>query len=166
MGDISLLETKTHWADESLEFWWFTSEVLSNECDFVDSSLPTFSFSLTGSDDLEHFSLSHGLNFLNGYGPFAGLFFTFLLDHVGKDFGVLLLLSIHEIGRDGTFLNIFDSAFGIFFFVLLDGFFHLNFLFESFLVEYFGFESSKSLCLFGDHFCFSSLFLSALLYCI
>jgi hypothetical protein len=86
-----------------------------------------------------------------------------LFDHIGKDFGIFLLLSVHEISRDSTFLNVLDSAFGVFLFVLFDGFFHLNLLFESFFVEDFGFESSESLSFFGDDFSFSGIFLSTFL---
>ena len=166
MGYVGLFKTKAHWADESLVFWWFTSKVFSYESDFVDSSLPAFSLSLTRSNNLKHFSLSHRLNFLNRHGPLTGLLFSLLLDHVGKDFWVLLLLSVHEIGRYSTLLYIFNSALGVLFFMLLDGFFHLDFLLESFLVEDFGFESSQGLCLFGDDFCLSGIFLSTLLFSI
>lgn len=163
MSYIGFLETQTHWTDESFEFWWFTGEVLAYESNFVDSSFPTFSLSFTGPDDLEHFGLGHWLNFLNRDSPLAGLFFTFLFDHVGEYFGVFLLLPVHEISWDGSFLNVFDSAFGVFLFVLLDGFLHLNFLFESFFVEYFGFEASECLGFLGDYFSFSGIFLSTFL---
>lgn len=166
MGDVGLLKTQAHGTDKSFEFWGFTGKVFAHKCDFVDSSLPTFSLSFTRPDNLEHFCLSHGFNFFNGYGPLTGLFFTFLFDHIGENFGVFLLFSIHEIGRYGSFLYVFDSTFGIFLFMFLDGFFHLNFLFESFLVEYFGFESSESLCFFRDDFSFSSIFLSTFLFSI
>ena len=166
MGNVGLFETKTHGTNESLEFWWFTGEVLAHECDFVDSSLPAFSLSLTWPDNFEHFGFCHGLYFLNWYGPFTCLFFTFLLDHVCKNFGVFLLFSVHEICRYGSFFNVLNSAFGIFLFVFLDGFFHLNLLFESFLVEYFGLESSEGLCFFGDDFSLSGVFLSAFLFSV
>ena len=166
MGYVGLFKAQTHWADESLVFWWFACEVFSYEGDFVDSSLPAFSLSFTRSNNLKHFSLSHGLNLLNGHSPLSGFFFSLLLDHVGEDFGVLLLLSVHEIGRYGSFLYIFNSALGVLFLMLLDGFFHLDFLLESLLVEDFGFESSQGLCLFGDDFCLSGIFLSTLLFSI
>lgn len=163
MSYVCLLETQTHWSDESFVFWWLSCEVLSYEGDFVDSSLPTFSFPLSWPDDFEHFSFGHWLNFLNRDWPLAGLFFSLLLDHIGKNFRVLLLFSIHEIGRYGSFLNILNSGLGVLFFMLFDGFFHLNFLFKSFLVKYLGLESSQCLCFFGDDFSLSGLFLTTFL---
>jgi hypothetical protein len=163
MSDVRLLETQTHWSDESFVFWRLSCEVLSYESDFIDSSLPAFSFSFSGPDDLEHFSFGHWLNFFNRDRPLSGFFFSLLLDHIGENFGVLLLFSIHEIGRYGSFLNILDSGLGVLFFMLLDGFFHLDFLFKSFLVKYLGLESSQCLCFFGDDFSLSGLFLTTFL---
>ncbi len=163
MSHVGVLETQTHWADETFVFWWLSGEVLANEGDFVDSSLPALSLSLSWSDNFEHFSFGHGLDLLNGYWPFACLFFSLLLDHIGQNFGVLLLFSIHEIGGDGSFLYILDSGLWVLLFVLLDSFFHLYFLFESFLVKDLGLQSSKGLGLFRYDLCLSCLFLTTFL---
>ncbi len=139
MSDICFLKTKTHWSYKSFIFWWFTSKVLTHKCNFINSSFPTFSLSFTWSDNFKHFSLSHRFYFLYGYGPFTCFLFSFLLNHVGENFRIFLLLSVHKISRYSTFLYIFDSAFRIFLLMLFDSFFHLNFLFESFFVKYFSF---------------------------
>ncbi len=166
MSNIGLLETQTHGTDESLEFWRFTGKVLAHKCNFVDSSLPAFSLSFSRPDHFKHFGLGHGLYFLNWYGPFTGFFLTLLLNHIGEYFRVFLLLPVHQICGYGAFFNILNSAFGIFLFVFLDGFFHLNLLLKSFLVEYFGLESSKSLRLFGNDFSLSGVFLSTFLFSV
>ncbi len=163
MSHVCVLESQTHWTDETFVFWWFTGEVLTDEGDFVDSSLPTFSLSLTWSDDLEHFGFSHGLDLFNRYWPFACLFFTFLLDHVGEDFTIFLLFSIHQISRHGAFFYILNSRLWVFLFMLLDSFFHLNFLFKSFFVKDLGFKSSKGLCFFRYDLCLSCFFLTTFL---
>jgi hypothetical protein len=132
---ICISKTKTHRSNKSFIFWWLSSKVLSYESDFVDSSLPTFSLSFTRSNDFEHFCFCHRLHLLNRYCPFAGFLLSFLLYHVCQNFGIFLLLSIHEISRHSAFLDILRFAFGIFLLVLFDSFFHLNLLFESFLVK-------------------------------
>ena len=123
-------------------FWGFTGEIFAYKANFVDSSLPAFAFSFTRSNNFEHFCLGHWLDFFDRDIPFASLFFTFLFDHVGQDFRVLLLLSVHQIGGDSAILDGFCFTLGILFLVSLDGLLHLYFLLESLFVKDLGLDAA------------------------
>jgi len=142
MSNICIFKSKSHRSDKSLMFWRLSGKILSHKANFVDSSFPTFSLSFSRSDNLKHFSLSHWLYFFNRYIPFSCFLFAFLFHHVSQDFWVSLLLSVHKIGWDCALFDILNSAFCILLFVLFDSLFHLYFLFESFLIEYFSFDAS------------------------
>ena len=166
MSDIGFLESKTHWSNESLVFWRFTSEILSHKTHFVDSSLPAFSLSFSWTNNFEHFCLSHWLYFFDWHIPFSCFLFALLFHHIRQDFWVLLLFSIHQICRDSTIFNGLGLAFGIFLFVGLYGLLHLYFLLESFFVKDLGFDTAKCLGFLGNHFSFTSFFLPSFLFCI
>ncbi len=157
MRHICVSESEPHGSDESFVFWWFSGEVFAHESYFINSSFPALSLSLSRSNDFEHLGLCHWIDFLDRDWPFSCFFFSFLLDHIGQHLWVSLLLSIHQIGRHGSLLNVFNSALCIFLFVLFDRLFHLYFLLESLLIEDLGLESSQSLCLFGDDFSLPSI---------
>lgn len=166
MGHVCLLESETHRSDKSFMLWRFSSEVLSDKADLIDSSFPAFFLSFSWADHIEHLSFSHRFYFFNRDRPLTSFFFSFLFDHIGQYLWILLLFPIHKISRDGSLLDLVISAFSIFLFVLFDGFFHLYFLFKPFFIEQFSFNTFEGLCFFGDNFWFSSLFLSSLLFCI
>ena len=138
MGYICILKSKTHRSDESLVLWRLTSKILTHETYFVDPPLPTFLLSLTRTNNFKHLGLSHWLYLFDGYRPFPSFFFSFLFHHIGQHLRIPLLFSIHKICRYCTFLNIFNSAFGIFLFMLFDSFFHLYFLFKPLFVKQLG----------------------------
>ena len=144
----------------------FPSEILAYKTNFVDPSLPTFSLSFSWPNYFKHFSLSHRLDFFDWDIPFSSFFLSFLLDHVGEDFWIFLLLSIHEISWNCTILNWLFRCLCIFLLMGFDSFFHLNFLSEALLVKNFSLDSSESLGFFGDDFGFPSLFLPSLLFCV
>jgi hypothetical protein len=77
-----------------------------------------------------------------------------------------LLLTIHEIGWDCAFLDVFHSALGVLLFVLFDGLLHLDLLFEPLLVEEFGLETLEGLGLLGDGLRLTGFLLTAFLLCI
>lgn len=166
MSDVSVSESKTHGSDEAFVFWWFTGEVLSHEADLVDSALPAFPLSLSRTDDLEHLGLGHWFHFLHWNRPLASFFLTFLLDHIGEDFGVALLFSVHEVSRDCSFLDVFHSALGVFFFVFFDGFLHLYLLLEAFLIEEFGLDALEGLCLLGNDLGLTGFLLAPFFFCV
>lgn len=163
MGHVGLFEPQTHRTNKSFVFWGLSCEVLSHKADFVDSSLPAFSFSLSRSDDLKHLGLSHRFNFFDRHRPFASFFLSLLFDHVSQHFRVPLLVPIHQIGRHCSILNVLNATFRIFLLMLFYRLFHLYLLFEPFLVEKFSFNTFQGLCLLGNDLCFSGLFLSSLL---
>lgn len=163
MSDVGIFESETHGSNEAFMFWWFTSKVLSNKADLVNSTLPTFALSLSRTNDLKHLGFSHRLDLLHRHRPLACLLFTLLLDHIGEDFGVALLFSVHEISRDCSFLNILHSALGVLFLVLLDGFLHLDLLLEAFLIEELGLDALEGLCLLGNDLGLTGFFLATLL---
>jgi len=144
-------------------FWGFSSEVLSNESNFIYSSFPTFSLSFTRTNNLKHFSFGHWLYFFKRYAPFSGFLLSFLFYHICQYFRIFLLLSVHKISRHCAFLHILNSTFCIFLLMLFDSFFHLNFFFESRFIKEFCFKSSQSLCFFRYNFSFSCLLFSSLL---
>lgn len=166
MSNVSLFKPQSHWSNKSLMFWWFSCEILANKTNLINSSFPAFSFSLSWTDNFKHFSFSHRLDFFNRNIPFSSFFFSFLLDHIGQHFWVFLLLSIHQICWNCTILYWLSFRFGIFLFMSLNSFFHLNFLFKSFFIEYFGLDASQCLCFFRYNFSSTSLFLSAFFLCI
>ena len=164
MSNICVFETKTHRSNKSFVFRRLSGKVFSHKTNFIDSTLPTFFLSFSWSNHIEHFSFSHRLDFFDRYWPLSSLFFSLLFDHVSEYFGVPLLLSVHEISRHCSFLDVLYSAFGVLLFMFFDGLFHLNFLFEPFFVEQFSFDTFQCLCLFGDDFRFSGFFLSSLFF--
>ena len=166
MGYICIFESKTHWSNEPFVFWRFSSEILPYKTDFIYSSFPAFSLPFPWSYHFKHLSFCHRLDLFHRNWPFACFFFPFLLDHVGQNFGIFLLLSIHQICRDGSILDVLDFAFGIFLFMGFDSFFHLNFFFKPFSVENLGLNSSQCFCFFGYYFCFPGFFLSSFLLCV
>lgn len=82
MRDICLLESQACGSNVALKLWRFSREVLGNEANFVYSPLPCFLFSLSRLYDLEHLSLRHLLDFLNGHFPLSSLFFPNILTRV------------------------------------------------------------------------------------
>ena len=166
MGDICIFEPETHWPDEPFMFWRLSREILSNKTNFVYSSFPAFSLPFSWPYNLEHLSFCHRFDLFNRNRPFPCFFFPFLLDHVGQNLGIFLLLSIHQICGDGSILNVLDFAFCIFLLVSFNGFFHLNFFFKPFSIENLCFYSSQCFCLFGYYFWFPGVFLSSFLLCV
>lgn len=166
MCDVCFFESQSHWSYESLVFWWFTSEILSYKTYFVYSALPTFALSFAWSNDFEHFCFSHWFYFFNWDVPLACFFFSLLFYHISQHFWVLLLLSVHQICRDRTILYWLGFSLRIFFFVLFNGFLHLNFLLESFFVKYFSLDASKCLCLLRYDFSLPCLFFPSFLFCV
>lgn len=166
MGNIGFFKSQTHGSDKSFMLWRFTSEVFSHEADFIDSTLPTFALSLSGPNNFEHFGFCHRLYFLYRHIPFSSLFLALLFYHVGQNLRVLLLLPIHQIGRDSPILDWLCFTLRIFLFVLFDSFLHLNFFLESFFVKDFGFDASQCLGLLGNNFSLPSLLLPAFLLCV
>lgn len=163
MGHVCVFESEAHGSDESLVFWRLSCEVFTDEADFVDSALPALALSLARTDDLKHLGLGHRLDLLHGHGPLAGLFLSLLLNHVGEHLGVPLLVPVHEIGGDCPLLDVFYSALGVLFLMLLDGLLHLYFLLEALLIEELSLEALQCLGLLGDYLGLSCVLLAALL---
>lgn len=163
MSHIRFFKSKTHRSDKSFMFWGFTGKVLTHKTHFINSSFPAFTLSFSRADHFKHFSFCHWLDFIDRNIPFACFLFTFLFDHVCEDLWISLLLSIHKICWDCAIFYRFCFAFCIFLFMLLDGFFHLNFLFEALFIKDFSFDASEWLCLFRYNFGLSGLLLSSLL---
>lgn len=166
MGYVCLFETETHWPNETLVFWRFTSEVVTYETYFIYSTFPTFAFTFPWTNYFEHLCFCHWLYFLKRNIPFASFFFSLLFNHISQNFRILLLLSIHQICRNCPILYRLCFSFCIFLFVFFDCFFHLNFLFESFFIEYFCLDSAQGLCLFRYNFSLPGLFLTTFLLCV
>ena len=141
MSHICVFKPQTHWPYKSLMFWRLSCKILSHKTNFIDSSLPAFSLSFSRSDYLKHFSFCHRFNLLDRYIPFSCFFFTFLLDHIGQNFWVSLLLPIHQICWYCTFLYVLDSTLGILLFVFFDSLFHLYFFFKPLFIENFSLYS-------------------------
>lgn len=137
MSHICIFKSQTHRSNKSLMFGRLSRKILSYKTNFIDSSLPAFSLSFTRSNHLKHFSFCHWFNLLDRYIPFSCFFFTFLLDHIGQNLWVSLLLPIHQICGYCAFLYVLDSTLGILLFVFFDSFFHLYFLFKPLFIENF-----------------------------
>ena len=142
---ISLFKSHTSWTNKSFVFRRFTSKVFTNKCDFIDSSFPTFLLSLSRSNNIKHFSLSHWFNLLNGYWPSSSLFFSFLFYCIWEDLRGCGLFSIHQEGRQSSSFDLISINLYIFFFMLLNKFFHSSLLLESLFIEHLSLQSSKCL---------------------
>ena len=84
---MRLLETKTCWSDEALVLWRLAGEALADEGHLGDHALPLVLLALTCGQHAEHFGIGDGLHLGDGNTPFAGLFFTLLLDGVTENLG-------------------------------------------------------------------------------
>lgn len=163
MSYVGLFKSQTHRPNESLVLWRLSCEILTHEANFVNSSLPAFFLSLTRTDNLKHLSLSHGFNFLNRHCPLSCFLLSFLFNHVGENFRISLLLSIHQISWHCSFLNILSFAFRVLLLMFFDRFLHLYLFFEPLLIEQFGFDSLKRLSFLGDDLGLPSILLPSLL---
>ena len=141
MSYICIFESQSHRSYKSFMFWRLSSKILPYKTNFVNSSLPALSLSLSGSNNFKHFRLSHWFDFLYRYIPLSCFFFTFLFDHIGEYLRISLLLSIHKISRYCSLFNFLYSAFCVLLLVLFDSFFHLYFLFKSLFVKNFSFDA-------------------------
>ena len=147
-------------------FGWFPSEILTNECYLIDSSLPTFSLTLPRGYHIEHLRLRHRLYLLDGYCPSTCLFLSLLFDGVGENSRRSCLLSIHQICGNGALLNLIHLHIHILLLVGFKLFLHPHFLDESFPIEDFGLESSECLGLFGNDMSLPGLFLPSPLFSV
>ena len=151
MHDVRLLESETSRPDESLEFGWLSHEVLSNEGDFSDHSLPCFVFPLSTLHYFEHFFFGHGLHFLDRNLPLAGFFFSLLLDHVTQHLCSIDFISIEQVSWNRTLLLVLGSLDSrVLLFVRFDCLSHLCLLLVALLGMEFTLDSMKVLTLLGD----------------
>ena len=157
---MSFLESKSSGSDEPFVFRGFTGEVVADEGDFVDEALPGLLLALTGSEDLEHFVLRHGLDLLNGHFPLAGLLLSLLLNHIAQHLSPVHFVPVQQIGGDGSvFLLLFLGEGRFLLLVGLDVLLHLYLLLVPLLRVELTLYSVQSLRLLRCVFNFSRLLL-------
>ena len=161
---MCLLESETSRSNESLELGWLSHEVLSNEGDFSDHSLPCLVLSLSTLHYFEHFFFGHGLHLLDGDLPLAGFFFSLLLYHVTQHLCSIDFISIKQVSWNSTFflvLRSLDSR--VLLFMRFDCLSHLGLLLVALLGMQLTLDSMKVLTLLGDLMGRPGLLLSLLL---
>merc|ERR1711892_630359 len=144
MGHMSLLHPKPHGSDKPLKLWWFPGEIVPNKSHLSHHPLPTLPSALSRFQYFKHFSLRLSPDSRNGHLPLSCFFLPLLLYHVGDDFGLGLLLPVHQVGWDSTSIcRSLCRLFCLLLLMCLDSLLHLHLLIEPLLVVQLGLDISQ-----------------------
>jgi hypothetical protein len=144
--NVSLLVSHGHRPNESFHLHRLSRESLSNESGLVDHSLPTLGLLRSGLDDLEHLLFGNSSNLGQRNAVFRSLVLSPLLNTARQCLGILLTLTIQQVGRQcpllgGRIVGLLDVAL----IVSLKGLLELNLLGVSFSVVELGFYTVEFL---------------------
>ena len=133
MGHVGLFVSQSHGPDEPFHLDGLSGESLSHKGGLVNHTLPRLGLLRTRLDDLEHFLFGDSPDFGQRHAVLGRLVLSPLLDTARKSLGILLTLSVQQIGRESTLgssgiVRLFDVALV----VSLEGLFELDLLGVSF----------------------------------
>jgi len=131
---VGLLDTQTGGPDETFELWRLAGETVANEGALGDHTLPGLLALLAGGDGLEDFILGNASDGRKRNVPLASLLLSLLLDHVAQHLAAVLLITVHQIGRERSVSLLPSLLLNFLFIMLTDGLLHLDLLAHPLLV--------------------------------
>ena len=105
MSNVGLCLTQSHGSDKTLHLHRLTSEVLTNKGGLVDETLPTLALVLSGLENLEHLVLCNSADLWQRYGVLGSAVLAAILDSTAESLGILLTLTVEQVGGQSTLLN-------------------------------------------------------------
>ena len=105
MRHIGLLVSQSHGSNEPLHLYGFSREPLPDKRSLVDHSLPTLTLLRTRLDDLEHLLLCNPSDLGQRHTVLGRLILSPLLDTARQGLGILLTLSVQQVGRQRSLLG-------------------------------------------------------------
>lgn len=146
MRHVGFFVSQSHRSNEPLHLHGLSSESLSDKRGLVDHSLPTLALLRTGLDDLEHLLLGNPSNLGQRHAVLGRLVLSPLLDTARQGLGILLTLSVQQVGRQSSLLGSrIVRLLDVSLVVCLEGLFELNLFGMSFSVVQLGLDSVQLL---------------------
>ena len=125
MSDVRFLEPEASGSDEPLKLWRLSGEILRNETDLGDQTLPRLA-SFSGSDWSEDFVL--GLHAHGGKRDveLGSLVLPLLLDLLREGLAFDLVLAVEEVSGNSALFRLLNKALSFLLLESPDRLFHLN----------------------------------------
>jgi hypothetical protein len=147
VGDVGLLVTERHRADEALHLYGLAGEALADKRRLGDHPLPALGLGLARLENLEHLVLGDAANLGQRHRVLCRPVLAALLDRRRERLGVLLTLAVEQVGRqralgDRALVLLLDVALV----VLLERLLELDLLAVPLGVVKLGLESKELLC--------------------